>query len=186
MSDLAIIKTESDLTESQQVFLREYLRLWDARKAAVAAGYDANYGRTLVLQLDPIIRDRMGEDYMTDEELERRLIDIARGVPEKYLDEHGFVRFQELKDDNKTHLIKSVKRSKVGIEVNFYDAQRALELIGKSRGIVLGEVRRNLHQHVVDEEGSTRLDQKVDRIYGAREEDNSDVVDAEFSDVKDE
>lgn len=174
------------MTDAHHTFLSYYLRFWDARKAASASGYDPNYGKTLVQQLEPIIRSRMGEDYMTDEELEKRLVDIARGIPPDYIDNFGFVDFERLKADNKTHLIKSIKRNKQGVEVTMYDSQRALELIGKSRGVVLGELKRNLHLHK-NQAGKTRVDQLVDRIYGARDNDDSseeEVVDAEFKDME--
>ena len=167
---------ETDLNRSQALFLKHYLNTFNARKSALAAGYTPEYGKELVLVLDHIIRDRLGEDYMTDAELDMRLIDIARGVSAEYLDDHGFVDFQKLKRDNKTHLIKSVQRGRDGINITFYDSQRALEVIGKSRGIVQGEVKRHLHGHLSKAE-SEKLDKAIDKIYGV------EVVDAEFKEV---
>ena len=170
--------TEDELSPEQAIFLSAYLECWSARRAAVVAGYDASRGRELLASMGDILRERLGEDYMTDEELEMRLVDIARGVGPQYLDSFGFVKFQKLIDDNKTHLIKSVQRGRDGINVTFYDSQRALEVIGKTRGIVHGDVKRHLigHVGVVDED---ELDKAIEKIYNRKAREGQ-VIEGEF------
>lgn len=172
--------SEDELSLVQTLFLSAYLRTWNARKAAVMAGIDADQGRSILKSLQIVLRDRLGEDYMTDEELEMRLIDIARGIGPEYLDFFGFVKFQKLIDDNKTHLIKSIQRGRDGITVTFYDSQRALETIGKTRGVIHGEVKRHLMGHValVDED---EMDRAIEKIYN-RKQSKPEVIDGEFED----
>jgi hypothetical protein len=171
--------TEDELSPVQAIFLNAYLRHWSARKAAVIAGEDADRGREMLQSLSVVLRERLGEDYMTDEELEMRLIDIARGVGPEYLDSFGFVKFQKLIEDNKTHLIKSVQRSRDGINVTFYDSQRALETIGKTRGVVKGEINRGvLGVVMVDED---EMDRAIEKIY-SRKTKTEEVIDGEFQD----
>jgi len=163
----------------QALFLNAYLKCWSARKAAVIAGEKSGRGRELLNSVSDILRVRLGEDYMTDEELEMRLIDIARGVGPEYLDNFGFVKFNKLIEDNKTHLIKSIQRGRDGINVTFYDSQRALETIGKTRGVVKGDVSRHLVGHValVDED---EMDRAIEKIYSRKEK--GEVIDGEFVD----
>jgi hypothetical protein len=186
MSDTitAIPTTEEELSPLQALFLNAYLKCWNARKSAIVAGEDGNRGREILQSISGVLRERLGEDYMTDEELEMRLIDIARGVGPEYLDRFGFVNFKKLIDDNKTHLIKSVQRGRDGINVTFYDSQRALEMIGKTRGVVKGDVKRHLVGHVamVDED---EMDRAIDKIYNRKLKNISEkdkVIDGEFRD----
>ena len=172
-----IAMSEDDLSPVQALFLSSYLRTWNARQSAVAADIDPELGRQMLKSLEVVLRDRLGDDYMTDEELEMRLIDIARGVGPEYLDRFGFVKFQKLIEDNKTHLIKSITRTKDGINVTFYDSQRALETIGKTRGVVHGDVKRHLVGHVVADEGE--VDKLIDKIYNREP---VEVIDGEFTD----
>ena len=169
----AIPVTEEELSPMQSMFLNAYLRTWNARKAAIEAGEDVERGREILKSLSIVLQERLGEDYMTDEELEMRLIDIARGVGPEYLDSFGFIKFQKLIDDNKTHLIKSIQRGRDGINITFYDSQRALETIGKTRGVVKGDVKRHLHM-VVDEE---EIDKVIDKIYRPQP---VEVIEGEF------
>lgn len=176
---LAKVLVEEDMSAAQALFLSSYLSCWSARRAAVVAGYEADQGNAVLSSLAEVLRGRLGEDYMTDEELEMRLIDIARGVGPEYLDSFGFVKFDKLITDNKTHLIKSIQRGRDGINVTFYDSQRALEMIGKSRGVVKGEVKRGLLGVVmVDEE---EMDKAIEKIY-SRKDKKVEVIDGEFTD----
>ena len=171
----AVATSEEELSPTQAMFLNAYLRTWNTRQAAVKAGIDVEFGRQMLKSLEIVLGDRLGEDYMTDEELEMRLIDIARGVGPEYLDNFGFVRFQKLIEDNKTHLIKSITRTKDGINVLFYDSQRALETIGKTRGVVHGDVKRHLVGHVIADEGE--VDTLIDKIYNREP---AEVIEGEF------
>ena len=123
------------MNNKQRVFVEEYLKCWNATEAARRAGYKHPnvYGSKLLvnISIQQIIQARIEEKCMDADEVLVRLAEQARGVSDDYIDDFGFVRFKELKAAGLTHLIKKVKRNQQGIEIEFYDQQRAMELIGK-------------------------------------------------------
>ena len=187
-TNLKVLERESDMYESQKVFLRYYMRTFNARKSAVAAGYDQNHGHHLVISLQNIINARLGEDRMSDGELEMRLVDIARGLTAEYITDQGFIDFQKLREDGKAHLVKKVTRTVDGITIEMYNAQRALEVIGKSRGVIKSGIKRHAHAHVVTEEDS-ELNKLIKKIYQERLEAESgssekEVIEADYTEVE--
>lgn len=72
---------------------------------------------------------------LTSNQVLRLLSDHARGVAPEFFDFVGTqprINFQKLADAGKTHLVKTVHYGSRGLaRVEFYDAQRALHLLGK-------------------------------------------------------
>lgn len=123
----------------QRAFVEEYLQCWNASEAARRAGYkgDPNtIGPRLLVNVGirAIIENRLEEKAMRADEVLARMAEQARGEHGKYLREDGSVDFARLIADDKAHLVKSVKITKYGLEVEFYDAQTALVHIGKDLG----------------------------------------------------
>ena len=124
------------MNNKQRVFVEEYLKCWNATEAARRAGYkkpNSQGPRLLVnVGIQKIIQARIEEKCMDADEVLIRLADQARGVPGEYVHAStGAVDFEKLKKAGLLHLVKKIKRLRGSIEVEFYDQQRAMELIGK-------------------------------------------------------
>jgi phage terminase small subunit len=124
------------LTNRQRLFVEAYLTHWNADKAARLAGYSettARHGSSNILATPEIteeIAHRIAEKVMVADEVLLRLAEQARGEHSDYITPTG-VDLGRLVADNKAHLIKSIKRGQFGLNIEFYDAQAALALLGK-------------------------------------------------------
>ena len=123
------------MNNKRRVFVEEYFKCWNASEAARRADYKHPHsqGPRLLenVEVQQEIQRRIAEKCMDADEVLVRLAEHARGVPSDYIDDFGFVSFKKLKEAGLVHLIKKVKRNQQGIEIEFYDQQRAMELIGK-------------------------------------------------------
>jgi phage terminase small subunit len=153
------------MNAKQQVFVSEYLKCWNASEAARRAGYNGRsntIGSRLLLDVDIAaeIERRVAELKLSADECVLRLADQARGSLEDFLefeeivfdppriDEAGHPHEREIvctginlakaKAAGKLHLLKSVTNTgKGGLKVELYDAQHALELLGKAHGLFI-------------------------------------------------
>ena len=130
------------LTRQRRKFVEEYLACWCGAEAARRAGYSARTAGVLACRMlkDPdiaaLIQARIAEKTMTADEALLRLAEQARGEQAAYLRADGTVDLERLLADRKGHLIKGMKWTQRGdLVVEFYDAQRALELIGRRLGL---------------------------------------------------
>lgn len=138
------------LNSKQQLFLNEYLKTFNATKAAKAAGYsqDTAYSQGhRLLKNDEIaeaIRARLDEAAMTANEVLYHLSEIGRGDFDDVTDNNGNLDMDKARELGKTRLIKKVRQRTVTTadkdgagsditetEVEIHDRVRALELIGK-------------------------------------------------------
>jgi phage terminase small subunit len=139
--------TESKLTPRQRRFVEAYLEIWNASEAARMAGYKAraDMAGPRLMRNDGIramIKARMAETSMQADEALKRLTAQAQ------LNAATFFNF-EIVDDKlvmeginwevvKTygHLVKKISYSRQGkVMLEFHDAQKALELIGRAYGL---------------------------------------------------
>lgn len=131
----------AELTNKQRVFVEEYLRCWNATEAARLAGYKfPNVEGTRLLVNASIaehIKARMAEKAMAADEVLARLADHARGDMREFLvtDDDGKPSTFNLGQDRPLHLVKKVSITDKGISFELYDAQSALQLIGKAQGL---------------------------------------------------
>jgi phage terminase small subunit len=132
------------LSPKQQIFVAEYLKCWSATEAALKAGYKAaNRQRASeigyqLLQKTPVseeIERRKAELMMSADEALTRLTEQARAEYSKYFNDKGAVNLSQMMADGKGHLVKKIKPTSNGDEVEFYDAQTALLNIGKHHGL---------------------------------------------------
>lgn len=131
------------LTDKQAIFVEHYLTSFNATEAAKQAGYkgDRNALATIGhanLKKDEIaeaISLRIKEAAMGADEVMMRLAEQARASYSQYIDEDGKVDFEKIIKDKKAHLIKSIKHTPYGKNVEFYDAQAALQFVGKYHGL---------------------------------------------------
>jgi phage terminase small subunit len=134
------------LTGKQQAFVNAYLgpANFNATEAARLAGYAGNdatlaavgYENLRKPQIAEAINIRLTESSMSSHEVLKRLGEQARSEYSKYLSSDGSVNLDELIDDNKGHLIKGVKHTKYGLQIEFYDSQAALITLAKHHGLL--------------------------------------------------
>src|SRR5574343_122614 len=143
------------LTNKQQVFINEYLRDFNASRAAIRAGYSERSSRSTSADLlaNPniaaAIREAIAERGMGADEVLTRLAAIARGDMGEFLDVTtvGFsLNLKGAQERGLTPLIKKVKqktttfiakkesdedREVTETELELYSALDALQLLGK-------------------------------------------------------
>ena len=121
----------------QKVFIEEYLRCWNATKAAKIAGYseDTAYsqGRRLLsnVEVRAEIDRRLSEKAMSADEVLARLEEHAKVDLADFIKRGGGIDWEAV--EKKGYLVKKIKHH-VGMssEIELVDSQRALELIGKA------------------------------------------------------
>lgn len=134
-----------------QKFVIEYTVDFNAKKAAIRAGYSERSAHTQgyrLLKNDEVanaIAERIKTLCMGKDEVLLRLAEQARGVESQYFHigellgsgveviDDITVDFAKLVRDGKGHLIKSLSYNKDGdlSRIEFYDAQAALALVGR-------------------------------------------------------
>ena len=130
------------LTHKQSMFIEKYLQCWNATQAALEAGYSQKTARSIGSEnlTKPDIRkaidDRLRGEAMSANEVLWRLGDQARGKLTDVIrtDVRGGMLDMEALAGN-GHLVKSITWNKNGVRVELYDAQRALELLGRYHGL---------------------------------------------------
>jgi phage terminase small subunit len=130
----------ASLNERQSKFCREYVRLLNATQAAIEAGYSEKTARQMGSEnlSKPDIRAEidklMAEQSMLSSEVLLRLTKHAQLDMTQYIEKYGIfmtVDIEALKRDGLGHLIKKLKPTKYGTEVEFHDVQTALLALGK-------------------------------------------------------
>lgn len=130
----------------QRAFIDYYVIEKNGTKAARLAGYKGNDATLAAVAYEnlrkPHIRaeiDRRFRDLaMGADEVLARLGDIARIDMSEFIKiDHGipFLDLEKAEAASKLHLLKKFKTTKQGIEIELYDAQSALETIGKHLGL---------------------------------------------------
>lgn len=129
----------SKFTAKQEIFIAEYVKVWNASEAARRAGYNGksnSVGHQLLANIDisEEIERRKALLIMSAEEVAARLTEQGRAGYAEYFNEYGGVDLDRLLKDGKGHLIKKIKPTKDGLEVEFHDVQGALALMAKING----------------------------------------------------
>jgi len=136
------------LTNKQKAFVEEYLKDFNATKAAERAGYSGEYFTLASIGCENLkkpkiaarIKERLRETAMTADEVLMRLSEQARGMYAQYITPEGGVDVAQMVEDGKAHLIKRMRDTKYGMDIEFYDSQRALQLIGEAHDMFKGRV----------------------------------------------
>lgn len=136
-------------TDKQKVFIAEYLVDFNATRAAIAAGYSVKTARSIGQEnltkpdIAEAIQDELTRRCMGKDEVLIRLAQHARGDIDDYLDDDGYFDLRKARAAKKTNLIKKFKTKTttrlIGemevttkeIEFELYDAQAALQLVGR-------------------------------------------------------
>ena len=134
------------LTLLQRRFINFYfVNGGNATKAAALAGYKGDDNSLAVTghdnlrkpKIEAIIKSRLNEEAMSANEALWRTSQIARMDISPYIDHFKTsdkkwligVDIERLIDDGHGHLVKSVKHTKDGTNIEFYDKQKALDQI---------------------------------------------------------
>jgi phage terminase small subunit len=145
------------ISNKRRIFIDEYLKDCNATQAAIRAGYSevgANRTGSRLLSLIDIseeINKRLADKAMAADEVIRRLTEHARGDIGDFLDIGSMsyhINLEKAKELGLTYLIKKVKERTVmtsnksgeetethTFEIELYDAQSALALLGKYHGL---------------------------------------------------
>lgn len=134
------------LTPKQRKFIDEYFACgMNATEAAKRAGYSEDTAYSIGWEnlrkpeIQAEIERLFQENTLSAKEVLARLSEQGRADMADVTNEHGMLDFRKARDAGKTALIKSIKQTTITtedsethiIEVKLYDAQRALELLGK-------------------------------------------------------
>ena len=144
-------------TSKQKAFIKEYLRDFNATQAAIRAGYSRKTAYSIACELlkkpeiQTAIRRDLDERLMTADEDLKRLAEMARGDMGDFMDISSMafqLDLNKAKELGLTHLIKKVRQKTITtvdkngeeeetntIEIELYDAQEALNSIGKYHGL---------------------------------------------------
>lgn len=145
------------LTNKQRVFIAEYIKDFNASRAARVSGYSLNNAQQIgskLLHMPAVkaaIEQAISERIMAADEVRLRLADIARGDMGNFMSITSVsfgLDLQAAQEQGLTKLIKKVKQTTVTtedaerntIEIELYDAQAALTTIGKHLGLFRDQV----------------------------------------------
>lgn len=137
------------LSNKQRVFIEAYLESWNATQAAIEAGYSPKSARVIGHEnltkpdIAVEIQRRIAERTMTADEVLVRLAEQARAEYSAYLTPDGTVDFARLIADGKGHLVKGIKETAQGRNIEFHDAQAALVQIGKHHKLFTEQVQQS-------------------------------------------
>lgn len=151
----------------ERVWLAEFLKCFNATKAAEVAGYKwpNKSGPALKIKNAELIEATLRSRAMTPEIVIDRLSDQAMAGYSEFMNDRGEVDLKAMRAAGKMHLVKGIKPTRYGDQVEFYDAQTALVHIGKHHKLF---TEQTAFDGVIRIEG---LDNLLDRIYGKDDQD---------------
>ena len=157
--------TENDrLTDKQQAFISFYLQSWNATQAAIAAGYSEKTARQMGSEnlskpdIQAEIQRRLTELSMSADEVLMRLSQQARGDVSQFLDQDGQVDMEKVRQAG--YLVKKIKTTRQGTEIELYDGQSALSLLGKTHKLFVDKTELDVTLSI------TGIETMLDRVYG--------------------
>ena len=138
------------LTGKQRRFINFYLELWNGTEAASRAGYEgdrnvlaATASRLLRnVKIRDAIEKRLESEAMGADEVLWRLGQQARGNLAEFIDTDvpgGILDMDVVAA--KGHLLKKLSWTKAGLQIELYDAQAALEKLGKAHRLFVQEIK---------------------------------------------
>lgn len=150
------------LTVKQELFVSEYLKHFNATKAALDAGYSPKTAYSIgwqnlrKVEIAEVVSQRLAESAMSADEVLMRLAQHGRADMGQWMSDDGELDIAAMKRDGATHLLHKVKRtersgvspsgtewSNVTVEVELQPAQPALTLIGKHHKLFTDSVEHS-------------------------------------------
>lgn len=141
------------LNPKQQLFVSEYLKCFNATKAAKAAGYAPNrqQGSRLLSNADikQALQEAFTENVMTPEEVLMHLSVIARADIDMVVDSKGNLDLAKAQEYGASNLIRKVESRTITTEdsdiaegkIEMYDRVRALELLAKYHDLLTTHIK---------------------------------------------
>lgn len=162
------------LTDKQSVFVDEYLKTFNATQAAILAGYSPKTAYSVGWEnlrkpeVSSVISQRMTESAMGADEVLARLADHARASMGDFWDVstegQPTLNLANAKAKSRLHLIKKMKVkttrrswtendepvSDTTTEIDFelYDAQAALQLLGKNHDLFIDKLQVKIEKEL--------------------------------------
>lgn len=173
-----MIDENTPLRGKQAAFVECYVICnFNGTAAARMAGYRGNDATLAAIAYENLnkphikaaIERKMKALTMAADEVLLRISQQAAVGYAAYLRPDGTVDLTRLLADGMGHLIKGFKHTKFGVEVEFFDAQKALGLLGKHHGLFGANGREDNPVHIK----VVGLDEALNRIYG--DEGNNDA-----------
>jgi len=137
-----------DLTAKQRLFVSYYLGVsaGNATDAARRIGcpHPEVAGHRLLrnVKVSAAIDANLDEASLTSDQILARLSEIATGGPEHFIKissrGKATIDFGKAKKRGKMSLVKKIKQTEFGVELETHDPLRALELLAKYRGLLTG------------------------------------------------
>lgn len=136
----------SQLTPKQRVWLEAYLTTWNASEASRIAGYTSPSKVAWQMTQKPLIKaaieQRMRDARISADEVIVRLMQQATAnVGDFFTITPDGPEWNWEKIKEKGFLVKSVTKTRDGYKLEFYDAQKALELLGRSMALFTDNVK---------------------------------------------
>ena len=139
------------LSAKRRAFIEQYLRDFNAKQAAIRAGYSPRSAPVTAHRImahpevQEAIKARLAELKMGTDEVLLRLAEQARAEYAEYIRPDGTVDLNRMLADGKGHLIRGTKWDRNNnLTIEFYDAQSALVHIGKAAGMFAGDGNVNV------------------------------------------
>ena len=138
------MSSKSDLTDKQALFVEYYLQDWNATEAARKAGYRGSYEtlRSIGSQnltkpkIKKYIEKRLEEVAITSNEVLVRLSQQATVSLSDFITSAGNLFIIDMdKVRERGHLVKKIKYTNHGVEIELHDAQAALVHLGKHHNL---------------------------------------------------
>lgn len=165
------------LSDKQEMFVNEYLKCFNATKAAKAAGYSEatakQQGSRLLtnVDVDSHIRAYLKQSSMDADEVLFHITEIARGDMDALVDNNGNPDIVSARANGKTRLIKKIKQRSITTEesditeseIETHDRLRALELLGKHYKLFTDKIETTGEVEVVITDAKQRLEHLLSR-----------------------
>lgn len=165
------------LSDKQEMFVNEYLKCFNATKAAKLAGYSEDtarqQGSRLLTNVDVAsrVRERLKQSAMEADEVLFHLTEIARGDMDDLVDDNGNPDISNARANGKTRLIKKIKQRSITTEesdiaeseIEAHDRLRALELLGKHHKLFTDKIETTGEVEVTITDAKQRLQHLLNR-----------------------
>lgn len=188
------------LTPKQRLFIDEYLKCWNATKAAINAGYSQKSARSIGAEnltkpyIQEEIKARLDKSAMSADQVLAELAEIAQADLSYVfdIDEFGGMQINLAKAQKmgKLGMIKSIVPTANGTRIELHDKMRALELLGKHHQLFTDKIDVTAHgEGLLDKNGvdlalSTFADAIREILFGAPEKPKGDVGTPEYTPVE--
>lgn len=109
-----------------------------------------------------LIQEVLAERTIEPSELLDRYKEIISGKAGEYLTTSGGLNYEKLVKDGKAYLVKRIKPSRYGTEIEFVDYQRALETMTRIMGLQENKVSLSINESTLEDKLNT-LREKIDK-----------------------